>query len=76
MDGSTLVQTMTEKARAVQAEVKTISGLDEAFQYAVDITTKQGGATVAGAGWDDSPRDRLKEHCASAGVSPAALSTR
>ena len=41
-----------EKAAAVQVVISEIHDLPAAFAYAVDRTTKQGGAAMAAFGWD------------------------
>ena len=51
MQKSELLQTMKQKAEAVQAFVSYVKDYGEAFDYTVDLTHKQGGKTVAAPGW-------------------------
>jgi len=57
-----------EKAEAVQAIVQEIHDLPAAFRYAIELTKKQGGTTLAAPGWDPESQAALKEGCAQAGV--------
>ena len=50
MDTEKLLKLMKEKAEAVQAIVSKIIRIKDAFQYAVDVTKKQGGQTVVAVG--------------------------
>ncbi len=45
-----------EKAAAVQVVITEIADLAAAFAYAVDLTTKQGGKSMAAFGWDGQNR--------------------
>ncbi len=45
-----LKEMMKEKAQAVQSIVCEIGSIEEAFQYAIDITRKQGGTVLAAPG--------------------------
>jgi len=57
-----------EKAEAVQAIVQEIHDLPAAFRYAIELTKKQGGTTLAAPGWDPESQAALKEGCAQAGL--------
>ena len=56
-----------EKAAAVQVVITEIPDVPAAFAYAVDLTTKQGGKTMAAFGWDDQ-NAALEAACSQAGV--------
>lgn len=58
-----LIQTMKEKAEAVQSKVFEVGTLHDAFLYAIDITRKQGGSTIAAPGLNEESRSILKELC-------------
>jgi L-lactate dehydrogenase complex protein LldG len=68
MASKKLVATMKERAEAVQVIVTEVPSLPAAFAYAVEVTQKQGGATVAAPGWDEPSRAALQEECGKAGV--------
>jgi L-lactate dehydrogenase complex protein LldG len=58
-----IIQTMKEKAQAVQTKISEAGSLHEAFRYAIEITKEQGGSTIAAPGLDDTSRSVLKELC-------------
>jgi L-lactate dehydrogenase complex protein LldG len=68
MASKKLVTTMKEKAAAVQVIVSEIQNLEKALAYAIDVTQKQGGATLAAPGWDEASRPALQAGCAQAGL--------
>jgi L-lactate dehydrogenase complex protein LldG len=68
MASKKLVATMKEKAAAVQVLVSEVQNLEEAMAYAIDVTRKQGGATLAAPGWDAASRPALQAGCALAGL--------
>jgi L-lactate dehydrogenase complex protein LldG len=68
MASKKLVTTLKEKAEAVQVVVTEVQNLQEAFAYAIGVTRKQGGATLAAPGWDETSRAALQENCRQAGV--------
>jgi L-lactate dehydrogenase complex protein LldG len=68
MASKKLVATMKEKAAAVQVIVSEVPDLAAARAYALDVTQKQGGATIAAPGWDDESRAALQAECRQAGV--------
>lgn len=63
-----LIQQLKEKAEAVQAIVSEIKNIEDALQYTVDITHKQGGKTVVATGLEEEVRNLLKKQCESAGL--------
>jgi L-lactate dehydrogenase complex protein LldG len=68
MASKKLVATMKEKAEAVQVIVSEVPNLPAAFAYAIDLTQKQGGPTLAAPGWDPESRAALQAECGKAGV--------
>ncbi|MGO8761088.1 MAG: LutC/YkgG family protein [Desulfobaccales bacterium] len=58
-----------EKAAAVQVVISEIMDLPAAFDYAADLTIKQGGKSMAAFGWEGQDRAALEEACRRAGVS-------
>jgi L-lactate dehydrogenase complex protein LldG len=63
MEPENQLRRMKEKAEAVQAVVTEIKHLDEAFQYTVNITKKQGGKAIAAPGLDDGDRAKIEAVC-------------
>ena len=68
MHDSALIKQMQEKAEAVQAIVSKIDRIQDAFQYTVDLTKKQGGQTVVAAGLAAAEQELLKKQCETAGL--------
>ena len=68
MASKKLVSTLKEKATAVQVVIYEVQNLEAAFAYAIGVTQKQGGATIAAPGWDEADRVALQEDCRRAGV--------
>jgi L-lactate dehydrogenase complex protein LldG len=66
MDTENLLKLMKEKAGAVQAIVSKIIRIKDAFQYAVDVTKKQGGQTVVAVGLEATEQELLREQCETA----------
>lgn len=65
-----------EKAAAVQVVISEITDLPAAFDYAADLTTKQGGKSMAAFGWQGPERATLEDACHRAGVSLIAANLR
>jgi hypothetical protein len=61
------LELFTDKAAAVQVVITEITDLPEAFAYAVDLTTKQGGKAMAAFGLADQ-NAALEAACSQAGV--------
>jgi L-lactate dehydrogenase complex protein LldG len=59
---------MKEKAEAVQAIVSTIKTIEDAFQYTIDITQKQGGRTVVATELESNSQNFLEKECKIAGL--------
>ncbi|MDR3570058.1 MAG: lactate utilization protein [Syntrophobacteraceae bacterium] len=57
-----------ERARSVQTVVAEAKDLAAVFEYAADITVKQGGDTLAAPGIQGKERDRLLEVCRAKGI--------
>lgn len=68
MEAPDLVATLKEKAEAVQAVVARVPSLQAAFAYAIEVTQRQGGATLAAPGWDPESRAILAAGCRQAGL--------
>jgi L-lactate dehydrogenase complex protein LldG len=65
-----------EKAAAVQVVISEIMDLPAAFDYAADLTMRQGGRAMAAFGWDDQHRAALGDACRRAGVNLVADNLR
>jgi L-lactate dehydrogenase complex protein LldG len=63
MEPEKQLKLMKEKAEAVQAVVTEIKHLDEAFQYTVNLTKKQGGKSIAAPGLDENDRAKMEAVC-------------
>ena len=68
MASKKLIATLKEKAAAVLVIVSEVNSLQAACAYALGVTQKQGGATIAAPGWDETSRTAFKENCRQAGV--------
>ncbi len=68
MQNQERIQQMKEKAESVKAVVAKIKAIEDALQYTVDLTKKQGGNTVAAAGLETEALSLLKKQCESAGL--------
>ena len=68
MQNSDWVQLMQEKAEAISAIVSKINNIEDAFQYAVDLTIKQHGKTITAAGLAKKDQGSLKTACTTAGI--------
>jgi|UniRef100_A0A7V6A5S6 L-lactate dehydrogenase complex protein LldG len=69
MEAQTDLKLFKEKAAAVQVVISEIAGVSEAFDYAADLTAKQGGRVMAAFGWEGQDRVTLEAACGRAGVS-------
>ncbi len=76
MEPETDLQLFMEKAAAVQVVIVEIADLPAAFDYAADITTKQGGKSLAAFGWEGQDRAALEKACRHAGVDLVADNLR
>lgn len=65
-----------EKAAAVQVVIAEIPDVTAAFDYAADITTKQGGKSMAAFGWAGPDRTALEKACSQAGLNLVAANLR
>ncbi len=68
MDQSSQLKLMRSQAEAVQVVVREVADLEEACQYAADLTKKQGGSVVAAPGWPKKTIPSLKKIFTGAGL--------
>ncbi len=68
MEQNELIRRMKEKAGLVQAVVSTVGGMEAVLRYAVDITLRQNGNTIAAFGLDPESRQKLEALCSAAGL--------
>jgi L-lactate dehydrogenase complex protein LldG len=76
MVSQTEVNFFKEKAAAVQVVVSEITELAAAWDYAADLTKKQGGRALAAFGWEGADRAALEAACREAGVDLVADNLR
>jgi L-lactate dehydrogenase complex protein LldG len=57
-----------ERAEAVQTSVTEVTDLEQAFQYAVEVTKNQGGSTLAAPALGPEERSELAELCRKAEI--------
>jgi L-lactate dehydrogenase complex protein LldG len=63
MEAQTDLNLFKEKAAAVQVVISEITDLPAAFDYAADLTVKQGGQALAAFGWEGQDREALGNAC-------------
>ena len=63
-----LIHRMKEKAGLVQAVVSTAGGMADVLRYAVDVTLRHNGKTIAAPGLDPESRQKLETLCIAAGL--------
>jgi len=63
MEQADILALLKQKAEAVQTVVVEIGRLTEAFEYAISLTEKQGGATIAAPGLDEQKLKDFRELC-------------
>jgi L-lactate dehydrogenase complex protein LldG len=63
MDQKSRFKLMKERAEAVQTVVTEVKDHAAAFRYALELTKKQGGATLAAPGWDEDSLAAIKKRC-------------
>ena len=68
MEPHELIHRMKEKAGLVQALVSTAGGMEDVLRYAVDVTLKQNGKTIAAPGLDSGSRQKLEAICGASGL--------
>jgi len=68
MEQETVIREMKERAEAVQSRVSEVKDMAEAFAYAVELTRKQGGTSIAAPGLAPPDLDALKKLCGEHGV--------
>ena len=57
------IRLFKERAEAVQTSVTDVTGLRQAFLYAIEVTKNQGGSTIAAPGLGPEERSQLAELC-------------
>jgi L-lactate dehydrogenase complex protein LldG len=62
------LQLLKERAEAVQTSVVDVASLQQAFLYAVEVTKKHGGSTIAAPALGPEERSQLEEVCRQAGI--------
>ena len=62
------IRLFKEKAEAVQTSVTDVTGLQQAFLYAIEITKNQGGSTIAAPALGPEERSQLAELCRQAEI--------
>lgn len=68
METEELKKKLKEKAEAVQAVTVEVRTLEEALRYAVELTAKQGGKTIAAPGLTKKDRSTLAKLCDDKGI--------
>jgi L-lactate dehydrogenase complex protein LldG len=68
MASGQLTAEMRTKAEAVQAIVKEMSSLEDAFRYTVELSRQQGGRNVAAIGFAPEASETLRSTCTNAGL--------
>jgi L-lactate dehydrogenase complex protein LldG len=76
MEAQTDLNLFKERAAAVQVVISEIADLYEAFDYAANLTARQGGRIMAAFGWEGQDQAALTEACSRAGISLAAGNLR
>ena len=67
MDRGEMLEAMKQGAEKVQAVVATRPDLEAAIQYAVSLTKKEGGSTLAAPGMDEESTQAIRAACAEEG---------
>lgn len=67
---------MKEKAGSAQAVVLTVGGMEDVLRYAVDVTLRQNGQTIAAPGLGPEDRQKLAEICRGSGLTLLYTSLR
>jgi len=68
MEHKELIHLLIEKAGLVQAVVSTVGDMADVLRYAVDLTLRQNGKTIAAPGLDSESCQKLEEMCSAAGL--------
>lgn len=68
MERQNQIKLFKERAQAVQTSVTDISSLQQAFQYAIELTRKQGGTTMAAPALGHEEQSQLSESCREAKI--------
>lgn len=62
------IRLFKERAEAVQTSVTDVTGLQQAFLYAIEVTKNQGGSTIAAPALGPEERSQLAELCRQAEI--------
>jgi len=62
------IRLFKERAEAVQTSVVDVTGLQQAFLYAIEVTKNQGGSTIAAPALGPEERSKLAELCRQAEI--------
>ena len=76
MEHHELIHRMKEKAGLVQAVVSTAGGMEDVLRYAVDVTLRQNGKTIAAPGLDPESRQKLEAFCGACGTDGSASTAK
>ncbi|MHC1744228.1 MAG: lactate utilization protein C [Syntrophobacteraceae bacterium] len=68
MEKQNQTELFKQRAEAVQTVVTDVTSLQQAFQYAIDLTRSQGGTTIAAPSLGLEERSQLGELCQQAGI--------
>lgn len=68
MSQGDILQSMREGAEKAQAVVASATTLEEAIAYAVNLTVREGGTTMAAPDMDDAAREALGKACGEKGI--------
>ncbi len=68
MEHHELIHRFTEKAGLVQAVVSSVASMEDVLRYAVDVTLRQNGKTIAAPGLDPESRRKLETLCGVSGL--------
>jgi L-lactate dehydrogenase complex protein LldG len=63
-----IIQTMKEKAEAVQTVFAVLPGIEAAFAYAIDVTARQGSTTIAAPGLSEGEHSLFAAMCREIGL--------
>lgn len=76
MEREAVISQLKEKAEAVQSKVLEVNDMTDAFGYAVELTLKQKGASLAAPGLALQDRNALERLCSERGIAFLAENLR
>jgi L-lactate dehydrogenase complex protein LldG len=68
MDKNEWIQRLKEKAACVQAVVSTVCGIEDVMRYAIDVTLRQNGQSIAAPGFDPDKIHQMNMMCGDSGL--------